>query len=210
MNYKEIYDELRTVMWGDEFANTKSEDEIGIDYGYLISLYDPCHNSKGTIDNVYHQRVLRIFKKFADKLYLETKDEYVIKLLEEACIFTGEMWVNADMSDIMGTYDDPEYMFDSYDTESAKEPKPEEKYRLIIRRKNNDGSIEKEVKNYKFYEEARRDFDKEGMYIKEYLKLGLKESEDVEEVFKKFIKADDENHFENNYCEMIIEKREEK
>lgn len=196
MNYKEIYDELRTVLWGDEFAGTKNESEEGIGFGYLNNLYNPFHTGATKIDEQRHARALKICRKFADKLYLDTKDEYVIKLLEEICIFTGECWIHADMSEIEGTSDDPEYMFDSFKKEEAKQPVPEDKYRLIIRRKLSDGSIEEEIRDYKFYLEAKSAMDFETKFVRE------------RENSKDLILVDEEMCFKTKDEEYLLEKRE--
>ena len=211
MEYKDIYDELRTVLMGDEFAGTKNEDEIGIGFGHLTNLYDPFHNGRGKIDLDTHKRAIKICKKFADKLYLETKDEYVVKLLEELCIFTGECWINGDMEEIFGTDLDPEYMFDSYKKEEAIEPAPEDKYRLIARYIRRDGSVDEEIRNYKFYLEAKREFDHCANNIKDFLKDSICDKDD--EKFKKLIEEskiiDEEMHFKTNTEEFILEKRED-
>lgn len=192
MEYKEIYDELQTVLWGDEIAKTESKDEIGVDRGYLIKLYDPFHNSLSKIDPIYHDRVFRIFRKFADKLYLETKDKYVIELMSEACLYVESMFNLVDMMDIEGTDDDPGCMFDQYKPEEAKEPKPEDKYSLISKRTNDDGSCICETKNFKFYEEAKEAFDE---------KVKCVTQKTIDELLKEY-----EPHFSYEGKEYIIEK----
>lgn len=170
MEYKEIYDELYTVLWGDEIAKTEVEGLKGVDRGYLIELYNPFHTHLYKIIQDKHDRVSRIFKKFADKLYSETKDEYVIKLLSQACMYVGDIHFLTDIMEICGTKDDPGLMFDEFKKEEAVEPKPEPRCCLVKRTKDESGKIEEEKKYYRFFEEAKDDFDKE---VAEYRKWHL-------------------------------------
>lgn len=193
MNYKDIYEELRTVLWADENVETVNKDEKGAE-GYLPYL----HNH-GKINPVYHNRVLKIFKKFADKLYLETKDEYVIKLLDEACQFSSEVHHQADISGIECTEGDPEFMFNEYDASSAKEPMPEERYKLITKRINKDGSLSETFKAYRFYEEAKEAFDYNVSQTKEIIKSISDDTLNIQ--------IDEERHFKCGDIEFILEKR---
>lgn len=214
MEYKDIYKELQTVLWGDEFAKTAKEGEIGVNNGYLIDLRNTYHfgGCPATVDRLLHNRVIRIFKKFADKLYLELKDKYIIDILLEICVFVGDGCSYLDMGEICGTADDPMYFFDGYKPEDAVEPKPEDKYSLIIRHIGKSGSSEYEINNYKYYEEAKKEFNRRVSDIKEKLteihgsmenyNASVQNSEDYED------NIDEESHFKINDIELLLVKRD--
>ena len=178
MEYKEIYDEINTVLWGDEIAKTGKKDVRGVDRGYLIELYNPFHTHLYKIIPDKHKRVIRLFKKFADKLYLETKDEYAIELMSLACMYVGDIHHLTDIMEILGTDDDPSLMFDQYKKEDAVEPVPESKYKLISISRNDGKIIKKKSVIYKFYEEAKADFDEKVKLKKANMGFHLDGTED--------------------------------
>lgn len=203
MNYKEIYDEVNTILWGDEIAKTKEEDVNGIGFGYLLTLYDPFHNQKGTIDPILHKRALRIFKKFADKIYLDTKDEYAVKMLLQVCAFCSELCINANMEDIYGTKEDPEFMYDGFDFNNVIEPTPEPKYHLVEFYQNDS---ENKITKYKFFEEAKNDFDDIVKRFYEEMDLMYGDSELKDKAINDSVLINDENHFKTVNMEIFIEK----
>lgn len=212
MEYKEIYDELRTVLWGDEIAETIVEGEIGVDEGYLVNLRNQSHigGFPAKIDRLNHDRLIRICKKFADKLYLETKDKYVIDILFEICAFVGDGCGFIDMGEVCGTSDDPTLFFCDYKPEEAVEPKPEDKYSLIFRTKRANEIIE-EIKNFKFYEDAKRYLDEKVKEFKNGRRALFCFSENADAELAKYLKdagtIDEPNHFKCEYYELIIKKR---
>ena len=197
MEYKEIYDEINTVLWGDEIAKTKEKGVIGVGMGYLPSLYDPCHNSLGKINRKKQERVYRLFKKFADKLYLETKDEYVIKLIDKACCFVGEMNNLVDMTEITRSEDDPEFMFSDYKKEDALEPEPESKYKLISILRNDGKIVSEKSFLFKFYAEAKAEFDGTVKRFKEDIGCVINYIDDPKKIeeARNCIKIDEKDHF---------------
>lgn len=210
MDYKDIYYEIMDVLWGkdnhtyNEEKNRNNKDEegvCGVKNGYIFHL---------DTKSIFHKRALRLFKKFADKLYLDTKDEYIIKIIQEACGLIGDIHDREDLSEIAGTSDDPTYMFDDYKPEDAIEPTPEDRYSLFIRKIHDDGSSDYEIINYKYYEEAKDCFDQQANDEKEkdkekhdiYKTINKKLNDDYESE----ILIDEEKHFKTNRLELLLTK----
>ena len=99
MEYKELYEQLQSKLWNG---------------GLLDRIYDPFHNEKGNLKTDEMLDVIDTCHKFADKLYEETNDEYVIKMLFKICEFVGETYLHGDVSEVAGTKYDPQYMFCEY------------------------------------------------------------------------------------------------
>ena len=137
MTYEELYNELNDALWEKD--------------AFLISIYDPFHNGPGKVETEANLKCQRICRKFADKLYLDTKDENTVKILQLICQFVAGTNLHGNMENAYGTEYDPEVMFDDFRPEDAKEPVPEPVYRYTCRW----GSGEEEVYDFGTLEKAQ-------------------------------------------------------
>ena len=186
MEYKDIYEELKRALWDESD-------------GLLFKIHDPFHNSKGNLERSETLETIEIAKKFANKLALDTKDEYALKTLELICQFVGESFINADYFDYGGTEYDPEFMFEGLEFKDAKEPRPKKMF--VVNTKSisrDDNSEHEENHEFFFYADAKK-------YMEDIVNR-------IREIFKDVpgaIVKDEEREFifsDNSYVVKIIEK----
>ncbi|GEM_PF-4857130 len=147
MNYKELYDEIHFALWGSSDAK---EHEDFCNEGFLIGLHDPFHYKRSSLDSAKNTEVQELFIKFANKLYLETKDEYAIKILQEYGDYVGCSFTDGDINEVCGTDMDPEFTFDEYKKEDAKEPVKNKGY-IVSEEVENIGTHKKTYSEKKFF-----------------------------------------------------------
>ena len=190
MEYKEIYEELKEALWGEY-------------NGLLYKLHDPFHNYLGDLETTDTLETIEIAKKFAHKLALDINDQYALDTLNLICAFIGETFVQGDPTKVGGTKYDPEYMFDEFKIEDAKQPEKKKNYIVSEIRKYKDANETKETnKEFFFYSDAKKYMDELTNRIREYDKLLFEGKEDT------LIAVDEERYFESkdNYIVKILEK----
>ena len=162
MEYKEIYDELYTVLWGDEIAKNKEVEGLtGVEDGFLLKIHDPFHNGPRKYDPKLFRRIQRIFKKYADKIYLETKDEYAINLMRLIGEFTFQVSNDADLEQLYQETKGPDFAVEMFNKDDVTEPTLEPRCCLVVKYININGEHPEEQRKYfRFFEEAKDEFDK--------------------------------------------------
>lgn len=157
MTYEELFNEIREAVWSNDDNNN----------GIVFQWHDPFHNSLGKIESDENLRIQHLFHKFADKLYLDTKDENIAKILHYMCIFIGEAYTQTDIieSGAYGTKYDPECMFDkeTYDCTKAVEPKLDPTYEVrskeILKNNGDTLDIREDVTAFSNYQSALNYFN---------------------------------------------------
>lgn len=186
MEYKDIYEELKHALWDEND-------------GLLFRIHDPFHNSLGNLERSETLETIEIVRKFANKLSLDTKDEYALKTLDLICQFIGESYINADCTEFGGTEYDPEFMLDGLEFKDAKQPEPKTMY--VVNTKSislDDNSTHEENHEFFFYADAKQ-------YMEDTVNR-------IREIFKDVpgaITKDEEREFvfgDNSYVAKIIEK----
>ena len=88
-------------------------------------------------------------------------------------------------------------MFDEYKKEEAVEPEPESKYKLISILRLDGKVIKEESELYKFYEEAKAEFDEKVKQVKTDIGIFLNDAIDpaIIERVEHSIEIDEKNHF---------------
>lgn len=172
MNYKDLYNEIHYALWGGSDENEENLNEYGeqINEGYLISIHDPFRNYQMSLDNSKTEEVQKIFYKFADKLYADTKDEYAIKILQEFADYVARSYVDGDFESVSGTKYDPEFVFSDYDPKNNKEIKKHTPYIYSFKYECEDESKnEYEVRKYFFKQDALNYFKEQKEYMLNHL-----------------------------------------
>lgn len=190
MEYKDIYEELEHALWGEND-------------GLLIKLRDPFHNYPGNLERSETLETIEIVNNFANKLALDTNDEYVIKIIDLICEFVGESHIQADASKVWGTEYDPEFMLSEFSMEDVKEPKPKKKYIVSKITKNIDtNEVIESNEEFFFFADAKKYMDDLTKNTREFDKSIFENGEDS------IIAKDEERYFEtkDGYIVKILEK----
>ena len=190
MEYKDIYEELKEALWGEN-------------NGLLYKLYDPFHNYLGDLETTDTLETIEIAKKFAHKLALDINDQYALDTLSLICEFIGEAFVQGDPTKIGGTKYDPEFMFDEFKIEDAKQPEKKKNYVVNEIRKNREtNEIEESNKEFFFYSDAKKYMDDLTSRIRELDEMVATDDKNT------IIVKNEERYFEDKsgYIIKIIEK----